>query len=74
MPATLTVGRAPLTITADAKSKAYGQPNPTFTITYADLVNNDNPASLAGTLAFTTVAGGTSGVGHYVSHPSGIEG
>ncbi len=58
MPATLTVGPAPLTITADPKSKSYGQPNPTFTVTYDGLVNNDLPAALAGTLAFTTVAGG----------------
>ena len=72
LPATLTVGPAPLTITADPKSKSYGQPNPTFTVTYDGLVNHDLPAALAGTLAFSTVAGGTSGVGSYVVTPSGL--
>ena len=67
-----TVTPAPLSITTDPKSKIYGQPNPTFTVTYDDLVNGDTPASLAGTLTFTTVAGATSNVGTYVVTPSGL--
>ena len=72
VPATLTVAPAAMTITADATSKSYGQPNPTFTVTYDGLVNGDTPAALAGTLAFTTGAGGTSGAGSYVVTPSGL--
>ncbi len=39
-----TVTPAPLTITADNKSKALGEANPVLTITYSGFVNNDGPA------------------------------
>jgi hypothetical protein len=52
----LTVTPAPLTVSADDKSKAYGAPLPSFTASYNGLVNGDTPASLTGTLAFATTA------------------
>ncbi|MDQ1442945.1 MAG: hypothetical protein QOG97_3173, partial [Acidimicrobiaceae bacterium] len=70
--AALTVLPAPLTVTADAKAKIYGQPNPTFTVTYNRLVNGDTPASLGGTLTFSTAAGAVSGVGIYPVTASGL--
>ena len=70
--AALRVTRAALTITAEAKTKVYGQPNPTFTAVYNNLANGDNPSSLGGALAFTTSAVATSGVGAYRLTPSGL--
>ncbi len=43
----LTVTPAPLTITADSKTKAYGAPLPTLTVTYTGLVNGDTPATFS---------------------------
>src|SRR4029077_16556870 len=42
----LTVNTAPLTATADDKTKTYGQVNPTLTITYTGFLNGDNAASI----------------------------
>jgi gliding motility-associated-like protein len=42
----LTVTKAPLTITADNKTRNYGEPDPPFTITYAGFVNNESTAQL----------------------------
>jgi hypothetical protein len=36
---------APLTITADSKSKPYGAPLPALTVSYSGLVNGDTPAT-----------------------------
>ncbi len=44
---TLTVTAAPLTITADSKSKVYGAALPALTVTYTGLVNADTPATFA---------------------------
>jgi gliding motility-associated-like protein len=41
-----TVTPAPLTITADNKSKLFGAPNPALTVTYNGFVNNDTPEKL----------------------------
>ena len=54
--AQVTVNQAPLWITAISATKVYGQENPAFTATYAGFKNSDSPASLGGTLRFTTVA------------------
>ena len=58
----LTVGQRPLTITADALTRSYGDANPvlTYTLGGSGLANND---TLGGALA--TVATGTSGIGSY---------
>ena len=41
---TLTVGNTVLTVTADNKAITYGDPDPTFTFTYAGFVGGDTPA------------------------------
>lgn len=44
---TLTVTRAPLTIRADNKTIAYGDPAPTYTVTYTGFVNGEGSAALS---------------------------
>jgi filamentous hemagglutinin family protein len=58
--ANLTIGQRALTVTADARSKSYGDGNPPLTWTASGLVNND---TLTG--ALTTSAGQYSDVGTY---------
>src|SRR5207237_7634103 len=50
----------------------YGQPNPAFSVTYSGFLNNDGPASLGGTLTFTTAATTNSNAGVYTVTPSGL--
>ncbi len=69
---TLTITKVPLTITANNASKIYGAVNPAFSVTYAGFVNGDTPASLGGTLAFTTPATAASPVATYPITPSGL--
>ncbi len=66
----LTVTPAPLTITADSTLRVQGQPNPTFTATYAGLVAGDKPF-VVGNLQFTTDAGPSAGPGVYTLRPQG---
>ena len=68
----LTVTPAPLTITVDCASKLYGQPNPSFSVSYAGLVNGDTPSALSGVLAFTTSATESSPVANYHVCASGL--
>jgi hypothetical protein len=67
---TLTVTRAPLTITADSFSRALGEANPVFTAKYAGLVNGDTAAVVSG-LSFITAANGGSPAGSYAITPAG---
>jgi gliding motility-associated-like protein len=60
---TLTVNAATLTITADAKTKKYGETNPALTFGYTGLVNGDTRASVEPTLG--TTATNSSSVGTY---------
>ncbi len=60
---TLTVNAATLTITADAKTKKYGETNPALTFGYTGLVNGDTRASVEPSI--TTNATTSSGVGTY---------
>ncbi|HKQ38390.1 MAG TPA: MBG domain-containing protein, partial [Verrucomicrobiae bacterium] len=62
---TLTVTRAPLTITADNKSRMVGQTNPPFTATYSGFVNGDTPAVLTTPVSLTTAATASSPIGSY---------
>jgi FtsP/CotA-like multicopper oxidase with cupredoxin domain len=62
---TLTITRAPLTITANNATRAAGAPNPVFTATYAGFVNGETVAVLTGTLACVTTATTTSLAGTY---------
>src|SRR5213076_6249 len=61
----ITVYRAPLTITANNATKAYGAANPTLTVSYSGFVNGDTAASLTTPPSVTTTATATSGVGTY---------
>ena len=56
-PGTLTINKAPLTITALDKSKIYGASDPALTYNYSGLVNGDTAAVFTG--ALTRVAGET---------------
>ena len=69
---TLAVTPAPLTITADHKTRAFGVANPPFSATYAGFVNGDGPASLSGVLAFACPATAASPVGVYPITVSGL--
>jgi gliding motility-associated-like protein len=44
---TLTINKATLIATSDNKSRSYGQPNPTFTITYSGFLNGDNVSAIS---------------------------
>ena len=63
----LTVNKAPLTITANPKSKTYGAADPTFTDTISGFINGQTLATsgVTGAPSFTTTADTTSHVGTY---------
>ena len=65
VPATLTVNKATLTVTADAKSRNYGAANPTLTATYSGFVNSDTASVVSGSPALTTTATSISNIGDY---------
>src|SRR6185295_691142 len=69
---TLDVTKAVLTVTADNKTKVYGAPLPTLTVSYAGFVNGDTPTSLGGTLSVTTTATAASAFGNYPITASGL--
>ena len=54
------------TITADDKSKVYGDILPTLTASYVGFVNGDTPASLDTPVTLATTATASSDVGGYV--------
>ena len=62
---TLTVTPAPLTITADDKSKVYWAPLPVLAATYTGFVNGDTTASLTALATLDTAATAHSPVGSY---------
>lgn len=62
---TLTITKAPLTITADNKSKTYGEDNPTLTCTYSGFVNDETDEVMSTKPTLTTTAIATSNVGAY---------
>lgn len=71
---TLTIGKAPLTITANAASSVYGAPLAAanaLTVTYSGFVNSDNASSLTTqpTVDNSAIAG--SAAGSYVLTPGG---
>ncbi len=71
VPGTLTVTKAPLTITADNKSKAYGAVLPALTLTYNGFVNGETAAKIATQPALSTTAVKASPVGAYPITVSG---
>ena len=68
--ATLSITPAPLTITANNESMAYGQPLPTLTVSYIGFVNGDTFASLTTLPTVTTSATSNSPPGTYVINVS----
>src|SRR6202163_1601450 len=70
---TLTITRAPLTVSANDASKVYGAANPTFTVGYTGFTNGDTAGSLGGTLGFSAPPA-NSAVGPYAGEivPSGL--
>ncbi|WP_255358592.1 MBG domain-containing protein, partial [Terrabacter sp. Root181] len=66
--ATLTVTKAPLTITADNKSRTYGEANPTLTGTITGIKNSD-----AITATYATAATAATGVGTYTIVPTAVD-
>jgi filamentous hemagglutinin family protein len=69
-PGTLTITKAPLTITANDLSKVYGAALPTLTAGYTGLVNGDGPGAISG-LSLSTSALASSSVGNYGITASG---
>jgi gliding motility-associated-like protein len=60
-----TVTPAPLIITADNKTKAFGAVNPALTVSYSGFVNNDNITKLSRQPGVSTSATATSEPGDY---------
>src|SRR5207302_3516937 len=71
-PVSQAVNPAPLSITADPKTKVYGEPNPAFTVSYSGFVLGESNSALGGSLAFATSAITSSPVGSYSITPSGL--
>jgi hypothetical protein len=69
---TLTINKSDLTLTAGAKSKIYGEANPTLAAGFSGYKNGDSKESLGGTLAFDTQANQSSPVGTYAITPSDL--
>ena len=67
----LTVTAAPLTITANNQTKAYGAALPTLTASYTGFVNGDSSTSLTTQPTFTTTATASSPIGTYSITASG---
>jgi hypothetical protein len=67
----LTVAKAALTVTADDKSRAYGDPSPLFTLRYAGFVAGEGLAVLDTAPTATCAATAASPVGAYPIVPTG---
>jgi trimeric autotransporter adhesin len=65
----LVVSPAPLTVTANAASRAYGAANPAFTASYSGFVNGDTASVVRGAPSFATTATLSSVVGTYPITP-----
>lgn len=70
-PGSFTITPRALTIAADNKAGAAGNPLPPFTASYSGLAPGETPASLAGVLSFFTPASAASPPGAYAIVPSG---
>ncbi|MFT3973745.1 MAG: MBG domain-containing protein [Amaricoccus sp.] len=69
---TLSVTKAPLTVTASDATRRYGAANPAFGVSYAGFVAGDDASDLAGRLGFATGTTTATGVGHYAITASGL--
>ncbi len=61
---TLTIGKATLTVTADDKSRDYGDANPAFTISYSGFKNSETSAVLTVEPTGSSIASTTTNVGN----------
>ena len=52
MERSFSIAKASLTVTAEDKSKTFGQSDPSFTVSYSAFVGSDNAGSLGGPLVF----------------------
>ena len=68
---TLTVDRAPVTVTATDASREQGEANPAFSHTVAGLVGSDTLSSIGVTVSYSCTADGSSEPGRYAITPSG---
>ena len=68
---TLTIGKAPLTVTADNQTIKHSQAIPILTATYSGFVNGDNAASLTTAASVSTPATSSSPLGSYPITASG---
>ncbi|MEQ9376454.1 MAG: MBG domain-containing protein [Imperialibacter sp.] len=66
----LEITKKALIITAEDKTKQYGEADPTATVVYHGLVEGDNATDFSGVLAFTRTIGENPGV--YTISPSGL--
>ena len=64
-PGTLTVTKAPLTVTVNDTTRTYGSQNPAFSVRYEGLKNGETAPAWATGLSFTTDATAKSNVGTY---------
>jgi hypothetical protein len=69
VPADVTITKAAITITADAKSKVYGEVDPALTYVVSGFINTDTEASLDTPVSISRAAG--EDVGSYAVTPSG---
>ncbi len=62
---TLTINKAPLTVSADSQSRLYGAANPTFTQTVSGFVNSEtlSTSGVSGTATGSSAAGAGTGAG-----------
>lgn len=70
---TLTITKAPLTITAQSYTRKQGEDNPTFEVTYSGFKNNETSSVLAKQPTVSTTATKDSPVGTYDITVSGAE-
>ena len=70
---TLTITKAPLTITAKDYTVKQGEPLPSFEATYEGFKNSETPDVLTKQPSFTTTATSDSNLGEYVISVSGAE-
>lgn len=68
---TLTVNKAPLTITAEDKTRDQGAPNPALTVSYSGFVNGETASALTTPPTITTTAQQNSPAGTYPITASG---
>jgi len=73
----LTIGQAPLTVTANSLSVVYDASiafggSATFGVTYGGLLGSDTSSAVTGTLAYNSLSTTARNVGTYVITPSGL--